>query len=198
LLWKDVGAPRLELGRLTDDAVASLVEARLGGPVEQGALGWVITASQGNPLFVRELVQGALQDGTLARRGGLWRLTRRPRVSASLRELVEERMAALEANERMPVELLALAEPLRIDELTALAGLDASVRAEALGLIAKRGSRIRSTGRRCARSSGHCAPSACDAGSPRRCWSATRSPRKRRCGPRGCCSTRSSPSRPRC
>jgi DNA-binding CsgD family transcriptional regulator len=135
-LWKDAGAPRLELGRLDDDAVAALVEAGLGGPVEHGALEWVITSSQGNPLFIRELVHGALESGTLARAGGLWRLTRRPPVSASLRELVEERMAALEASERMPVELLALAEPLRIDELTALAGIDASVRAEALGLIA--------------------------------------------------------------
>jgi predicted ATPase len=71
----------LELGRLADDAVAALVEAGLGGPVEQGALAWVITSSQGNPLFVRELVQGALETGTLARTAGLWRLTRRASTS---------------------------------------------------------------------------------------------------------------------
>jgi DNA-binding CsgD family transcriptional regulator len=135
-LWKDAGAPRLELGRLDDDAVAALVEAVLGGPVEHQALDWVITSSQGNPLFIRELVLGALDAGTLAATGGLWRLTRRPPVSASLRQLVEERMAALEGSERMPAELLALAEPLRIDELTGLAGIDACLRTEALGLIA--------------------------------------------------------------
>ena len=134
-LWKDAGARRLELGRLSDEAVAALVEAGLGGPVEQRALEWVITSCQGNALYARELVLGAVDAGTLACAGGLWRLTGRPRVSATLRELVAERMSSLSADEREPVELLALAEPLRIDELTGLASLEAAVQAEALGLI---------------------------------------------------------------
>jgi DNA-binding CsgD family transcriptional regulator len=134
-LWKDTGALRLELGRLSDDAVAALVEAGLGGPVDRGALAWVISSSQGNALFVRELVLGALEAGTLARSGGLWQLTRKPRVSASLSRLVGERMAALDAGSRAPIELLALTEPLRVDELTALAGLEAAVKAEEFGLI---------------------------------------------------------------
>ena len=134
-LWKDAGARRLELGRLSEAAVAALVEAGLGGPVEQRVLEWVIASCQGNALFARELVLGALDSGTLSRAGGLWRLTGRPPVSANLRELVAERMSSLSADERAPIELLALAEPLRIDELTALASLEASVQAEALGLI---------------------------------------------------------------
>ena len=135
-LWKDAGARRLELGRLSDEAVAALVEAGLGGPVEQRALEWVIASCQGNALYARELVLGALEAGTLARAGDLWRLTgRRPPVSATLRELIAERMSSLSAGEREPVELLALAEPLRIDELMELASLEASVQAEALGLI---------------------------------------------------------------
>src|SRR5262249_30217000 len=77
-LWKDAGAPRLELAPLSDDAVAAMVEGGLGGPVERGTLAWVITSSQGNALFVRELVLGGLEAGTLARSGGLWRLTRKP------------------------------------------------------------------------------------------------------------------------
>jgi DNA-binding CsgD family transcriptional regulator len=135
-LWKDAGARRLELTRLSDDTVAALVESGLGGPVEQGALEWVITSSQGNALYVRELVLGALEAGTLRRDGELWRLAGRPPVSATLRDLVTGRMASLPASELAPVELLALVEPLRIDELTALAGLEASLQAEALGLIA--------------------------------------------------------------
>ena len=78
----------------------------------------MIASCQGNALFARELVLGALDAGTLARAGGLWRLTGRPPVSATLRELVAERMSSLSADERAPIELLALAEPLRIDELT--------------------------------------------------------------------------------
>ena len=68
----------------------------------------------------RDLVLGALEAGTLRRDGELWRLAGRPPVSATLRELVSERMASLSASELAPVELLALAEPLRIDELTML------------------------------------------------------------------------------
>ncbi|RKQ93025.1 AAA ATPase-like protein [Solirubrobacter pauli] len=135
-LWKDAGAPRLELGRLDDDAIAVLVEAGLGGPVERQAIEWVIGAGEGNPLFARELVLGALEAGTLVNTGGLWRLRRRPPVSDSLRELIGTRMAGLADDERLPVELLALTEPLRIEELTELAGLEPSVRAEMLGLIA--------------------------------------------------------------
>ena len=135
-LWKDAGASRLELRRLSDETVAALVESGLGGPVERHAIEWVIASSQGNALYVRELVLGALEAGTLRRDGDLWRLAGRPPVSATLRELVTERMASLPASELAPVELLALVEPLRIDELTTLAGLEASINAEALGLIA--------------------------------------------------------------
>ena len=142
-LWKDAGARRLELGPLGDDAVGALVEAALGGPVEQNALRWVRETSRGNALYVRELVVGALESGTLARAGDLWRLAGRPPVSSTLAELVAGRMAGLDARERAPVELLAVAEPLRVDELGALAELDALVEAEAHGLVVVDGDEAR-------------------------------------------------------
>ncbi|MEZ0294289.1 MAG: AAA family ATPase, partial [Solirubrobacteraceae bacterium] len=142
-LWKDAGARRLELGPLGDDAIGALVEAALGGPVEQNALRWVRETSRGNALYVRELVVGALESGTLARAGDLWRLEGRPPVSSTLAELVAGRMAGLDARERAPVELLAVAEPLRVDELGALAELDALVEAEAHGLVVVDGDEAR-------------------------------------------------------
>ena len=89
-LWKDAGARRLELDRLGDAAVAALVEGALGGPVEQAALRWVVESSQGNALYVHELVLGAVDAGTLAFERGLWRLARRPSVSPGLVELVAD------------------------------------------------------------------------------------------------------------
>ena len=134
-LWKDAGARRLELDRLGDAAVAALVEGALGGPVEQAALRWVAESSQGNALYVHELVLGAVDAGTLALEHGLWRLARRPSVSPSLVELVATRMGTLSDDERAPVELLALGEPLRLDELIALTSADAVIDAEAHGMV---------------------------------------------------------------
>jgi DNA-binding CsgD family transcriptional regulator len=137
-LWKDAGARRIELRRLSDEAVAQLVESALSGPLEQGALRWVIERSQGNALFARELVQGAVAAGTLTRSRGLWRLTGEPTVSRTLIELVADRMTALGDAVREPLELLALGEPLRLSELVSLTGYEAIEAAEAEGLIALR------------------------------------------------------------
>ena len=120
-LWKDAGARRLELDRLGDAAVAALVEGALGGPVEQAALRWVAESSQGNALYVHELVLGAVDAGTLAFERGLWRLARRPSVSPSLVELVahphghpERRASARRSS------CSRSASPCGVDELIAL------------------------------------------------------------------------------
>jgi DNA-binding NarL/FixJ family response regulator len=134
-LWKDGGARRLELGRLSDDAMGDLVEAALGGPVEQGALRWLVETSQGNVLYVRELVLGALESGSLTPSGGLWQMAARPPVSASLADLVARRMAGMAAGERAPVELLAVGEPLRLNEVASLTDYDGLVAAEARGVV---------------------------------------------------------------
>ena len=134
-LWKDAGAQRLDLERLGDEAIGELVEAALGGPVEAGVLRWLCELSEGNALYVRELVVGALDAGTLTKDHGLWHMVSRPTMSRSLAQLVSERMAGLTDAERAPVELLALGEPLGLDELVALSDYESLVAAEALGLV---------------------------------------------------------------
>jgi DNA-binding NarL/FixJ family response regulator len=134
-LWKDSGARRMELERLDDDAVGALVESALRGPLEQAALEWVIESSQGNALYVHELVVGAIESGTLALERGLWRLSHRPRVGRTLVELIGQRMSTLTREQRAPIELLALAEPLRPDEIVGLAGQECVTEVEALGVV---------------------------------------------------------------
>ena len=63
-LWKDLGSQRLELEPLGDEAVATLVESALGGPLDQRALHWVVDSSRGNALYVRELVRGRWTPGS--------------------------------------------------------------------------------------------------------------------------------------
>jgi DNA-binding CsgD family transcriptional regulator len=135
-LWKDAGAPRVELKLLTSPETAALAEAVIGGPLERQAGRWVHQVSGGNALYACELLRGALSSGALALEGGLWRLTVRPTVSASLTELITARMTGLSAAERRALELLALGEPLRLPEILALAGPGPLASAEERGLLA--------------------------------------------------------------
>jgi DNA-binding NarL/FixJ family response regulator len=139
-LWKDGGARRIELARLDNHAVGRLVQAALQGPLEQAALQWVIQRSQGNPLYLRELVLGGLADGTLELNRGLWRMSGRPTVSPTLVELIKRRMSALSAAQRAPIELLALGEPLRVQEIASLTEYESVADAETLGLLTVSGS----------------------------------------------------------
>jgi DNA-binding CsgD family transcriptional regulator len=134
-LWKDAGAQRLELGLLSAEETADLAEAIVGGPLEQAARRWAWASSHGNALYVRELVGGALDSGALASAGDLWQLRERPPVAASLADLVTGRMVDLDRDGRAVLELLAIGEPLSVDELVDLAGADALLAVEERGLI---------------------------------------------------------------
>jgi hypothetical protein len=60
-LWKDGHLPRLELQPLPETETATLVEARLGGPVDSVAARRVWSMTQGNALYLRQLVDGELE-----------------------------------------------------------------------------------------------------------------------------------------
>ncbi|HEY3774798.1 MAG TPA: LuxR C-terminal-related transcriptional regulator [Solirubrobacteraceae bacterium] len=134
-LWKDEPATRLELAELDDDDVHLLVEGLVAGPVEHGATQWVIEASGGNPLYVREFVRGAIDSGAFQPLAGLWTMVHRPRAGSSLIELVDARMADLDQAERDVLEYLALAEPLGLSEIGSLVSEETVLSAERKGLL---------------------------------------------------------------
>jgi DNA-binding NarL/FixJ family response regulator len=134
-LWKDESATRLELAELDDDDVHLLVEGLVGGPVEHGATQWVIEASGGNALYVREFVRGAIDSGAFQPIAGLWTMVHRPHAGASLIDLVDARMAGLDQAERDAVEYLALAEPLELSEIGSLVSEATVLSAERKGLL---------------------------------------------------------------
>ena len=133
-LWKDAGAPRIELTPLGDADVEALVRAALDGPVEQSVVRRVVDSSAGNALYARELIVGALEEGRLTFDRGLWRLAR-PGISPSLAALVTARMGALSDADRAPLELLALGEPLRLGEIAVLSDLNVLEALEARGMV---------------------------------------------------------------
>jgi AAA ATPase domain len=73
-LWKDGPADRIELGLLDDAAVEELLTLVLGGPVDAISIRQLNARCCGNPLFLRELVTGALESGALVNEGGIWQL----------------------------------------------------------------------------------------------------------------------------
>src|SRR5690606_37970613 len=91
-LWKDGLAERIDLAGLGPRAVADLLTANLGGPVDPAAVVELTDRSGGNVLFLRELVLGAQNDGSLINDNGLWRLVGPLSPSARLSELVEARL----------------------------------------------------------------------------------------------------------
>jgi DNA-binding CsgD family transcriptional regulator len=133
-LWKDAGAVRLELHQLSEEQTAALVAAALGGEVEPAVLRWVFAASEGNVLYLRELVAGALAAGALARVHGRWQLRSRPRASPALAGLISARLAGLADDELEMARLLALGEPLGLDAVAGMGGTAALLRLEERGL----------------------------------------------------------------
>lgn len=138
-LWKDAGARRIDLERVSDEAIVELVEAGLEGPVEHATMRQIVDACAGNPLYARELVIGAIEDVRMRRVRGLWRMEGRPGVTPSLSALVKRRIGALDPDVLSPLELLALGEPLRVGELASLTSLEALQSGEERGMLAVMG-----------------------------------------------------------
>jgi len=137
-LWKDDAVERLEVSGLDASSVEQLLIAVLGGPVDRGAVHRLVIGSQGNVLFLRELVLGALDDGTLRNDVGIWRLTGPLHPSSRLSELVETRLAGLTPAERNVLEVLAFGEPLGAAELGLLGDPALAETLERRGLLSSR------------------------------------------------------------
>lgn len=119
-LWKDELVERLDLPGLAVDTIETLLTTALGGPVEPATLARLAARCQGNVLFLRELILGAVQSGALAEDGGHWRLVGPPMPSERLTELIEARLGHLSPGERTVLETVALGEPLGPAELAAV------------------------------------------------------------------------------
>ena len=111
------------------------MEEALGGRLEglSGDLMW--TASCGNALYIRHLVEGALEAGTLRQVRGVWQLRGRTAVTSELASLLDARIEQLPEDEAHTLQSLAFAEPLSLDALSMLVGADTLEGVERRGLI---------------------------------------------------------------
>jgi ATP/maltotriose-dependent transcriptional regulator MalT len=139
-LWKDEDAVRIELQPLSSDETEELADALLGGTVEPATARRLWAATQGNPLFVRELVLAGLESGQLAEQGGAWRWNGVVPVNGRLREVIDERLVRLDDDARATLEIVALADTVSVDTLARLAVIESAAALERAGLVAISGS----------------------------------------------------------
>jgi DNA-binding CsgD family transcriptional regulator len=134
-LWRDGRLERIDLHDLSRAHLDTLLHLALGGPTEAGAGREFWEASRGNPLYVHELVLGALESGALVDRSGVWHLEDHLPASSRLLDLVEQRIGGLSAEARSVVELLALCQPVELGYLETVAAAGVLESLERAGLV---------------------------------------------------------------
>ncbi len=100
--------------------------------------------SGGNAMYVRQLVEGALDAGTLREMRGVWQLRGRPAVTAELVALLGARIDQMSGDVVRALRLLTFCEPLDLSVMIQMVGDDAVEQAVANGLI-----RVVDAGGRC-------------------------------------------------
>jgi len=138
-VWKDGLAERVEIGPLDRPAATALVADMVQGQVDDLTMTELWSRTRGNPLYLRELVLAGLETGVLVGDGAVWRVQGALPPSERLAELVKDRLGGLTPPQRHALELLAVADWLELDLLTALAGVAAVEQLEERRVIAVEG-----------------------------------------------------------
>ena len=129
-------AQRRELPGLTETEVGSLLEARFGARASHADLVRLTERTAGNPLYLRVLVESAVQAGRVRVRDAVVEVDDGA-TPLGLLDSVAERVALLDERHRRLLHLVALTQPLdrrlldpdsaeRVDRLTALGFVAAS------------------------------------------------------------------------
>lgn len=134
-IWNGGQFDRLDLQPLSRDESTRLLGAALGGPLDPDAAGRLWRLTRGNVLYLRNIVEQEVTQGRLARRHGYWHWTGDPVLPPGLVELIESRIGALPPSVSEVIDILAVAQPIQLRSLTAIAAASAVEEAESRGLI---------------------------------------------------------------
>jgi hypothetical protein len=134
-LWKVAEFDRLDVRPLTQEAAHGLTSATLGGRVNHEAAERLWNMSEGNPLYLRLIVEQEVADGRLACRDGVWTWSGNPVVPPGLIELVESRIGGLTEAISDVIDVVAVGEPIELRSLVRIAGAAAVEEADRRGLI---------------------------------------------------------------
>ncbi|HET6875468.1 MAG TPA: AAA family ATPase, partial [Acidimicrobiales bacterium] len=103
----------------------------LGGDLAEAV--WRL--SEGNPMYIRELLGAGFRAGSIARRDGVWSLHGRLSIDGRLAELIHARTVGLRPAERKALQLVAFAEPVPLTVLLKLTSVDSVSTLEERGLV---------------------------------------------------------------
>lgn len=135
-LWKENLLDRMDLDPLTRTDTRTLLEQRLGGQVASGTVELLWTRSQGNALYLNELIRFGTETARLVERAGVWLWAGgqgagghsagiNHDVPPRLGELLQRRLDELSPAARDALDLLALGAPLPYDTLAAIVAPEA-------------------------------------------------------------------------
>ncbi|KOV79149.1 hypothetical protein ADL03_38565 [Nocardia sp. NRRL S-836] len=110
--WELEGLTVVAVDALDREHADTLLATALGGPADASTRRLVWANSQGNPLYLRELVAAGRHSGALTGREGGWHWGGPPELSGRLAELVDLTLGRLTEAQRRALELLAYGEPL--------------------------------------------------------------------------------------
>jgi DNA-binding CsgD family transcriptional regulator len=134
-IWTEGRIERLDVQPLSRDKTAMLVSARLGGALDPDAARRLWTLTQGNVLYLVNIVEQEIGAGRLAQQHGYWRWIGEPAVPPGLVELIESRIGDLPSAVGDVVDALAVGEPLDLALLSRISDPDAVEDAAQRGLI---------------------------------------------------------------
>ncbi|MFD9947921.1 AAA family ATPase [Nonomuraea sp. NPDC059023] len=134
-LWRDGHVRRLDVDPFSDADLVAVLAAALGGPPDDATARRLGEITEGNALFLQEVVTAARAAGSLHPIQGVWKLTGDPPLAPRLADLIHERIGALSPAMKAVLEYTAFAEPVGARTLSALCSEEAVLEAEERGLI---------------------------------------------------------------
>jgi DNA-binding CsgD family transcriptional regulator len=120
-LWRDELCERLDLQPLSARQVGELAAHRLGGPVDPETIARLTSVTAGNPLYLRELLDGLVHAGGLSPVEGQWVWRGDVVIDDRLAELLMLRANRLSPAARGLAVAVAVAEVLPDDTVARLA-----------------------------------------------------------------------------
>jgi len=134
-LWKDGLAERIELQNLSLRETTELLATSLGGRVQDSSASRMWQVTEGNPLYLREVLLSSQETGALREIDGEWSWRGEWATGSRIMEIVATRLGRLDPDETDVMEMLAVAGSLPLDLVAGLTSTEAIERLERSALL---------------------------------------------------------------